>query len=120
MPSGRPRRGSPRCSIPTSSTRKRSLRRPLGLFAALTRGEQITNAAAVTAMTDRRTAELPRMLAEHKAITAALRELQGAARSAGDDARARLAEQIMAHLRAEEEVMYPAAILVGKYLKRVA
>ena len=91
---------------------------PLGLLAAVARGEPIEKPAPVVAMTDRLRAELPRMLAEHRAITAALRELESAARAAGDEARAHLAEKIIAHARTEEEVMYPAAILVGEFLKR--
>jgi hypothetical protein len=92
---------------------------PLGLLAPLARGEPVGETAAVTAMTDRLKAELPRMLAEHRAITAALRRLADAAQAAGDEARMRLAEKIIAHASAEEEVMYPAAILVGEYLKRL-
>lgn len=92
---------------------------PLGLLAPLARREPVTNAAAVTIMADRLAAELPRMLAEHQAITAALRELQAVASDAGDEARARLADKIIAHAKAEEEVMYPAAILVGRYLKTI-
>jgi hypothetical protein len=91
----------------------------LGLLAPLARGERVGDPAPVLAMTDRLEAELPRMLAEHRAITAALRELQRAARAAGDEKRAGLAEKIIAHARIEEEVMYPAAILVGRYLKAV-
>ena len=91
---------------------------PLGLLAKLARGEQIREAASVIAMTDRLKAELPRMLAEHRAITAALRELESVARAAGDETRALLAEKVIAHARTEEEVMYPAAILVGEYLKK--
>lgn len=91
---------------------------PLGLLAKLARDERISDAASVTAMTDRLKAELPRMLAEHRTITAALRNLEDKARAAGDDARVRLAAKIIAHAQAEEEVMYPAAILVGEYLRR--
>ena len=91
---------------------------PLGLLAKLARGEHITEAASVMALTDRLKAELPRMLAEHQTITAALRNLEGEARAAGDEARAHLARKIIAHAQAEEEVMYPAAILVGEYLKQ--
>ena len=90
----------------------------LGLLAQLAHGEQISDAGPVLAMTDRLRAELPRMLAEHQTITAALRNLEGKARAAGDEARVRLATKIIAHARAEEEVMYPAAILVGEYLKQ--
>lgn len=91
---------------------------PLGLLAKLARGERISDAASVTAMTDRLKAELPRMLAEHQTITAALRNLESTARAAGDETRVRLATKIIAHAQAEEEVMYPAAILVGEYLRR--
>ncbi len=90
---------------------------PLGVLATVASGDRISNAASVTAMTDRLKAELPRMLAEHQTITAALRNLAAAAQAAGDEARVRLAEKIIAHAKAEEEVMYPAAILVGEYLK---
>jgi Hemerythrin HHE cation binding domain len=90
---------------------------PLGLLAKLARGERITDAAPVMAMTERLKAELPRMLAEHQTITAALRNLEAEARMAGDEARVRLAAKIIAHAQGEEEVMYPAAILVGEYLK---
>ncbi len=58
------------------------------------------------------------MLAEHRSITAALRHLEGVAREAGDAPRAALAGKIIAHAQAEEQMMYPAAILVGEYLKK--
>lgn len=90
---------------------------PLGLLMKLAQGEEISDAAAVIALTDRLKAELPRMLAEHQTITAALHKLEDAARSAGDAARAHLARKIIAHAQAEEEVMYPAAVLVGEWLK---
>jgi hypothetical protein len=89
----------------------------LGLLGPLACGERIREVAPTLAMAARLKAELPRMLAEHRAITAALRELQRAARAAADDERLRLADGIIAHARTEEEVMYPAAILVGEYLK---
>ncbi len=91
---------------------------PLGALAALARGERVGGAASVTAMADRLRAELPRLLAEHQAITAALREFERVAQAAGDAGRARLAAKIIAHAKAEEEVMYPAAIVVGEFLKR--
>jgi hemerythrin HHE cation binding domain-containing protein len=90
---------------------------PLGLLTKLVKGEQVEDPATVIAMTDRLKAELPRMLAEHRTITEALQKLEDAARGAGDAARAQLARKIIAHAQAEEEVMYPAAILVGEWLK---
>jgi Hemerythrin HHE cation binding domain len=90
---------------------------PLALLAPLVRGERISGSSAVTAMTDKLKAELPRMLAEHRAIVAAAQKLAAAARTWGDGARLALAEKIAAHAEVEEEVFYPAAILVGEYLK---
>jgi hypothetical protein len=51
----------------------------------------------------------PRMLAEHKDIVTALEKLIEAA--------ARFAEKLVLHARTEEEVSYPTAILIGRYLK---
>jgi hypothetical protein len=52
--------------------------------------------------------------------SAALRELQSVARASADEAHAHLGENVIAHAQAEEEVMYPRAILVGEYLSRMA
>ena len=93
---------------------------PLGVLGAFVRGEQVVEPAPLIAMAARLKAELPRMLEEHRTITAALRKLEAAAVGVGDKVRQRLALKIIAHARIEEEVMYPAAILVGEYLKHLA
>lgn len=90
---------------------------PLGLLSTLARGEVVPGMEPVTAMTDRLEAELPAMLAEHQAIVAALEELTAAARDADDAARVEFAEKLSLHARTEEEVLYPAAILVGRWVK---
>jgi nucleotide-binding universal stress UspA family protein len=71
----------------------------------------------VLELTDRLEADLPAMLAEHKAIFEALQRLRGAAQSAGRADIVDFAQQLMHHARTEEEVMYPAAILVGKFVR---
>jgi hemerythrin superfamily protein len=68
-------------------------------------------------MTDRLKAELPKMLEEHKAVVAALKNLIAAAEEEKKLEHARFAEKLMLHAQTEEEVLYPAAILVGEYLK---
>jgi Hemerythrin HHE cation binding domain len=90
---------------------------PLGLLGALAAGKLTTEMASVTAMTDRLKAELPSMLAEHRSITAALKDLAAAAQAIGDAKSARLADKLISHARTEEQVMYPAAILVGEYVR---
>ncbi len=90
---------------------------PIGLLSALARGEVDGNMKSVFGMTDRLKAELPQMLEEHKAVVAALKNLIGAAEAEKKPEHARFAEKLMLHAQAEEEVLYPAAILVGEYLK---
>lgn len=69
------------------------------------------------ARTDRFRSELPQMLEEHRKIAAALESLQATARAAGNDEIARLAGEIMTHADTEEQVLYPAALLIGEYLE---
>jgi Hemerythrin HHE cation binding domain len=90
---------------------------PLGLLAALARGERRAEFDAVLALTDRLEAELPQMLEEHRSIVAALQRLQAAAERAGRDDIVVFARQLVQHARTEEEVMYPAARLVGRYVR---
>ncbi len=92
---------------------------PLGLLAPLSAGERIPDAAASDAlkMSDTLKAELPRMLEEHKHIRAAAEKLGKAARAERRPAEQRLAEQLGLHAQNEEEVTYPAAVLVGELLR---
>ncbi|MEK1854492.1 MAG: hypothetical protein AAAC48_22195 [Phyllobacterium sp.] len=73
--------------------------------------------ADVLALTDRLEAELPAMLAEHQQIVAALGDLMFAAKAEKKPKYAHFAERPISHARTEEEVLYPAALLVGRYLK---
>jgi hypothetical protein len=72
---------------------------------------------AVLPMTDALEAELPRMLKEHDAIKAAAAAFRAAAVEARRDDYVRFADNLAAHARQEEEILYPAAILVGRYVK---
>ena len=92
---------------------------PLGLLAELSAGKVDERAAEALGMTEKLGAELPRMLAEHEAIVAALQRLADAAKAEGKPEYAQFAEKLIAHARFEEEVSYPAALLVGRYLKSV-
>jgi hypothetical protein len=68
-------------------------------------------------MTDSVAAELPQMLREHEAIRAAAARLLEVARVAGSVEVQRLARDLQAHARAEEDLLYPAAILVGEIVR---
>lgn len=89
---------------------------PLGLLHSVAYGKSVEAGAAV-ALTDRLRAEMPKMLEEHKAITATLDALAAAAKAEGQPNASRFAEALRRHAQLEEEVLYPAALLVGKHLK---
>lgn len=91
---------------------------PLGLLKALARGEVTPEMSGVIALTDQLEAELPQMLAEHNAIVVALEELREAAERTGRSDIAQFARELAQHARIEEEVMYPAAILVGQAVRQ--
>lgn len=57
------------------------------------------------------------MLAEHKAIVGTLGKLSDVAKKENKMECVRFSEKLMLHARTEEEVLYPASVLVGKYLK---
>jgi hypothetical protein len=90
---------------------------PLGLLAPLARGEYSPDMVRVLPMTDSLRAELPRMIEEHVAIAAATERMGAAARAAKNAEVANLAETLALHARSEEEVSYPAALLVGEVVR---
>jgi hemerythrin superfamily protein len=69
------------------------------------------------AMSDGLRKELPRMLEEHKQIRAATEKLRAVAREENASAHAEFAEELAAHADSEEEVLYPAAVLVGDIIR---
>ena len=90
---------------------------PLGLLAPLARGEFTPAMAAVLPLTDSLRAELPRMLEEHRAIHAATNRLGDVARSESQAEAAALAETLALHAASEEQLFYPAALLVGEVVR---
>jgi hypothetical protein len=57
------------------------------------------------------------MLEEHKGIRAAVESLRQAAISEGAVKYRQLADQLALHAQTEEEVLYPAALLVGELIR---
>lgn len=93
---------------------------PLSLLAKLSTGEATAEMRAVLPMTQALERELPRMLREHQAIREALGKFRQAAEKAQREDYLRFSDQLAAHARQEEEILYPAAILVGRYVDRTA
>jgi hypothetical protein len=92
---------------------------PLALLAQLAARGPIPAAqlAAVRALSDTLAAELPRMLAEHKQIRAAVEKLRAVAQAEQMPKYVRLAEELALHAQTEEEVLYPTAVLVGEIIR---
>ncbi len=90
---------------------------PLGLLAMLADGKLPPDRDAVIAMTERLRKDLAHMLHEHKAIVIELHNLAEAAKSESKPEFVHFAEKLKLHAQTEEEVLYPAAILIGEYLK---
>jgi hypothetical protein len=90
---------------------------PLGLLPILAEGKSLPEMDAAVKMTDRLKADLNHMLQEHKEIVFALKALTEAAKREGNNEFVHFAEKLALHAETEEEVLYPASILVGEYLK---
>ena len=90
---------------------------PLGLLGPLAAGQTPAGADEVLAMTDALRKELPAMLREHTRIRAATQTLHQVAVQQNAPDVQRFAEALAAHARMEEEVLYPAAILVGDVIR---
>ena len=68
-------------------------------------------------MTEKLKADLDHMLEEHKAVVSALQRLIGAAAEERKPEVELFAKKLIEHAQTEEQVMYPAAILVGEYVR---
>jgi hemerythrin HHE cation binding domain-containing protein len=90
---------------------------PLAEIARIANGEITPDMARYIEKTDAFKAELPHMLEDHKLIVEALRTLMQAAAAEKQSGAAQFAQKMIQHAQLEEEVLYPAAILVGEYLR---
>lgn len=90
---------------------------PLGLLPQLARGQVPARMKNILPLTDKLREELPVFLKEHRAILAAVKKLGAAAQREGKPVQVQLTNKLKAHIAVEEQVLYPAAILIGDYLK---
>jgi hypothetical protein len=90
---------------------------PLGLLSAVASGAVTPQMKPAIEMTKRLKTELPHMLDEHKVIVSALAKLKVVADKGGRSDIGAFAEKLMHHAETEEEVLYPAAIVVGELLE---
>jgi hypothetical protein len=89
---------------------------PLGLLEKLARGGASDgDLEEVLPMTRKLKEEFSTMLAEHRQIVGALEKLRAAARQGGQTEYERFADALTLHAQNEEQVLYPAALLVGEF-----
>ena len=91
---------------------------PLGVLRRLAEGQMDSGMLALVPLADSLRAELPGMLAEHASIRAAVEVLRQRAAHEGRLHVVELADRLAAHSRMEEEVTYPAAVLVGEVIRQ--
>ena len=90
---------------------------PLGHLPLLAEGKIPTQSKEVIGLTEKLKAQLNHMSAEHQLIKAYMDEvIQAAAKESHPEVIA-LEKEISKHAATEEEVFFPAAILIGEYLK---
>lgn len=107
----------PICCIHTFVKEEEFAMPPLSLLRTLSEGNVTQDMADIIPLVDRLKADLPEMLKEHGAIVDAVKSLGEAAARAGLDEYVRFAEELKIHVQTEEEVLYPASVLVGEYVR---
>jgi hypothetical protein len=90
---------------------------PLALLPRLARGEVTADMEHALTLTERLERELPGMLEDHRAIVGALGELRSVAHAAHRPEYAEFADDLIRHAQTEELLLYPAAIVAGRYIR---
>jgi len=93
--------------------------KPLGLLKHIGRGETPRDLADALEMVRGLKREMPQMVDEHRQIAELMRVLASAAAAEGKHEYVALAEEQILHAHLEEDVLYPAAMLVGEYASLV-
>ncbi len=68
-------------------------------------------------MADHLRREYNKVLGEHEVLTEALHQLASAANEEGKPNHAAFADALIMHAQNEEQVLYPATLVIGEYLK---
>ncbi len=90
---------------------------PLGLLVPLAKGDIKPEMKTILKLTDNLKEMLPQMLSEHQAIIEALINLADVSTRENRMEFAFIAKKLIMHVKTEEDVLYPAAILVGEYIR---
>lgn len=90
---------------------------PLGLLKSLVDGKLNSDMKVALMMSKKLRSNLHEMIEEHKQIVNALTNLINVAKKNNNGHVEKFAQKLILHAQNEEEVLYPAAILIGLYLE---
>lgn len=90
---------------------------PLGLLPSLAKGQFPEHSKEIIMLSEKAKSQMDHMSAEHQLITAYIEELKQASTKENRPAIAEFEKEVSKHALSEEEVYFPAAIMVGEYLK---
>jgi iron-sulfur cluster repair protein YtfE (RIC family) len=89
----------------------------LAILEGLARRTEEPDPAAVLRHHDDLKTALPGLLRDHGFIVGALEKLEATARAEHKEAVVDLSRRLIGHARLEEEILYPAAVLAGEYVR---
>ena len=89
---------------------------PLTLMTPLSRGEIDPSMKGALGLIEHLKEELPKLINDHLEIIQKLNDFNDAVKIEKKIEFAQFSQKLIHHARAEEGILYPAAILIGKYL----
>jgi len=90
---------------------------PLGLLATIAEGKVDPEMRDVLTMTERLKKEMPGLIEDHLEIVQRLKHFDDAVKAEKKVEFSKFTEKISTHAQMEEDVLYPASILIGEYLQ---
>lgn len=85
----------------------------LGALRPLSEGKVVRDPSEVSSLHRKFTSEYPEMLEEHNQVRRLIDNVRNAAKKAQDENALTMMDELEHHAAVEEEVLYPAAMLVG-------
>lgn len=91
----------------------------LALLPDLAKGKAGASAASAIRQLDGLRREIDRMIADHRLMSDALHTLATAAEAEGKPDYVGFAEELIMHAHLAEDVLYPAALVAGEFVKKL-
>lgn len=92
----------------------------LGLLGPISDGKEVGDLSELTSLQRKLASDYPSMLREHAQVRAVIGDVRAAATKGGDEDAKKAMDELELHAKIEEEVLYPAALLVGFFARATA